>query len=218
MTDFNPNMVDLDTADPAAIVCYLELGENEYNGRLGARIAALFVILIVSSAATFFPVLAAKNTWFRINIYVYFVRSLLLVQVLLSPRLSFTYLIPPIVLLSVLSIFMMDFGAEQYVDRKYGFAHGPSIEDVITDHPGTNAAGGNAHRAALTHNQIHSGDQDPKLLDNITSAQQAKEISPASNSFTNEKNGLSDVEQATLNSENDCRTLFPSTNLCIPHP
>lgn len=36
-----------------------------------SRISALFVILIVSSAATFFPVIAAKNTFFKINIYVY---------------------------------------------------------------------------------------------------------------------------------------------------
>ncbi|KAB8294781.1 hypothetical protein EYC80_006743 [Monilinia laxa] len=223
MTDFNPNMVDLDTADPAAIVCYLELGENEYNGRLGVRIAALFVILIVSSAATFFPVIAAKNTWFKINIYIYLFARYFGAGVIITT--AFIHLLDPaygeigpntcvgmtgswaeyswcpaIVLLSVLLIFLMDFGAEQYVDRKYGFAHGPSIEDVITDQPGTSAAGGNA-RAALTHNQIHSGDQDPRLLDNISSPQQGKENSPASNSFTNEKNGVSDVEQATLNSE-----------------
>jgi zinc transporter 1/2/3 len=68
---FDPNNVNLTTADPAAIVCYLEATGNEYNGRLGARVSALFVILIVSTAATFFPVLAAKATWMRVNIYVY---------------------------------------------------------------------------------------------------------------------------------------------------
>jgi zinc transporter 1/2/3 len=63
--------VDLNTADPAAITCFLAQGENEYDGRLGARISALFVILVVSSAATFFPVVAARVKWLRINIYVY---------------------------------------------------------------------------------------------------------------------------------------------------
>jgi hypothetical protein len=63
--------VDLTTADPRDIVCFLNQGVNEYNGRLGARISALFVILIVSSAATFFPVVAARVRWVRINIYVY---------------------------------------------------------------------------------------------------------------------------------------------------
>jgi len=68
---FDPTNVNLDTADPAAVVCYLEAAGNEYNGRLGARISALFVILIVSSASTFFPVIAARVSWVRINIYVY---------------------------------------------------------------------------------------------------------------------------------------------------
>lgn len=69
--DFDPAHVDLNTADPTAVVCFLNAGGNEYDGRLGARISALFVILIVSSAATFFPVMAARIRSLRINIYVY---------------------------------------------------------------------------------------------------------------------------------------------------
>ena len=38
---------------------------------IGARISALFVILVVSSSATFFPVLAARVRWFRVPLYVY---------------------------------------------------------------------------------------------------------------------------------------------------
>ena len=68
---FDPTSVDLDTADPRDIICYLNAGVNKYNGRLGARISALVVILIASSAATFFPVVAARVRWVRINIYVY---------------------------------------------------------------------------------------------------------------------------------------------------
>jgi zinc transporter 1/2/3 len=68
---FDPTNVDLNTADPAAIVCYLNAGGNEYDGHLGERVSALFVILIVSSAATFFPVVAARVKWVKINIYVY---------------------------------------------------------------------------------------------------------------------------------------------------
>ncbi|ESZ89481.1 hypothetical protein SBOR_10134 [Sclerotinia borealis F-4128] len=220
MTDFNPNMVDLDTVDPTAVVCYLELGQNEYNGRLGARISALFVILIVSSAATFFPVIAARVTWVKINIYVYLFARYFGAGVIIAT--AFIHLLDPaygeigpntcvgmtgswadyswppaIVLLSVMSIFMMDFAAEQYVDRKYGFAHGPSIEDVVTNQPGSNTEGGHARRATLTHNQLHSGDQDSQLFDNITAAQDMKDNSPASNSFSNEK----DVEQTTITSD-----------------
>lgn len=69
--DFDPTSVDLDTADATQIICYLNRGENDYNGQLGARISALFVILICSSAATFFPVIASRVRWVRINIYVY---------------------------------------------------------------------------------------------------------------------------------------------------
>lgn len=68
---FDPQNVDLDTADPRDIICYLDAGENEYDGRLGARISALFVILIVSSAVTFFPVLATRSKKLRIPLYVY---------------------------------------------------------------------------------------------------------------------------------------------------
>jgi zinc transporter 1/2/3 len=69
--DFDPSSVDLETADPRDIICYLTLGENEYDGRLGTRVSALFVILIVSSACTFFPVIATRVKWARVNIYVY---------------------------------------------------------------------------------------------------------------------------------------------------
>ena len=67
----DPTIVDLTTADPRDIVCFLQQSGNNYDGRLGARISALFVILVVSSAATFFPVLAARVKWLKINIFVY---------------------------------------------------------------------------------------------------------------------------------------------------
>jgi hypothetical protein len=68
---FDPTNVDLDTADPKDIICYLNAGENEYDGRLGARVSAIFVILIVSSAVTFFPVLATRSKKLRVPLYVY---------------------------------------------------------------------------------------------------------------------------------------------------
>lgn len=68
---FDPASVDLATADPRDVICYLNAGENEYDGRLGTRVAALFVILVLSSACTFFPVVASRVRWVKINIYVY---------------------------------------------------------------------------------------------------------------------------------------------------
>lgn len=68
---FDPNSVDLDTADPTSIICYLTAGKNEYNGGLGVRISAIFVILIISSMATFFPVVAARSRRVKVPLYVY---------------------------------------------------------------------------------------------------------------------------------------------------
>lgn len=71
ITNFDPNNVNLTSADPTQIVCFLQLGQNEYNGNLGARISALFVILIVSSVATFFPVLSQRSKRFKVPLYIY---------------------------------------------------------------------------------------------------------------------------------------------------
>lgn len=63
---------------------------------------------------------------------------------------------PAIVLASVMGIFLMDFGAEQYVERKYHMDHGlQNVETIITDSP--------ERDGALSHNQLHSGDQDENL-------------------------------------------------------
>jgi hypothetical protein len=69
--DFDPTAVNLTTADPTQVICFLQLGQNEYNGAIGARISALFVILIVSSVATFFPVVTKNSKRFKIPLYVY---------------------------------------------------------------------------------------------------------------------------------------------------
>ena len=63
--------INLNTADPAAIVCYINKATNEYNGSLGARVSSLFVILVISTAVTFFPVMATRSSRFKIPLYVY---------------------------------------------------------------------------------------------------------------------------------------------------
>lgn len=68
---FNASSVDLNTVDPAAVVCYLNSSGNEYNGKLGARISSIFVILFVSTFCTMFPVAAKRIRWLRIPLYVY---------------------------------------------------------------------------------------------------------------------------------------------------
>lgn len=74
-TAFDPNNVNLTAVVEQGlnvdVVCYLNAGGNEYNGKLGARISAIFVVLIVSSAVTFFPVLATRVKRMRVPLYVY---------------------------------------------------------------------------------------------------------------------------------------------------
>lgn len=82
------------------------------------------------------------------------------------------------------SLTLHQFGAEQYVDHKYGFAHGPNIENVITDRPGQTEGGAHAHNGtasqartqSITHNQLHSGDQDENFHDQIAATQAQKDL------------------------------------------
>ena len=140
---FNPNSVNLDTADPREIICYMNAGENDYDGRLGARISAIFVILVVSTAVTFFPMLAKRNPRLHIPHYVYLFARYFGAGVIVAT--AFIHLLDPayneigpascvgmtghwadyswcpaIVLASVMGIFLLDFGAERYVEIKYG--------------------------------------------------------------------------------------------------
>ena len=73
---FDPNNVNLslvtgNDAFMAQVVCYIESSGNGYSGGLGVRISSIFVILIVSSAVTFFPVMASRLKTLRIPLYVY---------------------------------------------------------------------------------------------------------------------------------------------------
>ncbi|KAF7169554.1 hypothetical protein CNMCM5623_002214 [Aspergillus felis] len=142
-SSFDPNNVDLSTADPAQVVCYLSASGNNYNGHLGARISSIFVILAVSTAATFFPVVARRIPSLKIPLYVYLFARYFGTGVIVAT--AFVHLLDPayaeigpntcvgmtgnwasyswppaIALTSTIVIFLMDFGAELYVESKYG--------------------------------------------------------------------------------------------------
>lgn len=160
---FNASAVDLDSADPREIICYLNAGGNEYDGQLGARVAALFVILIVSTLMTFFPVVAERVPSFRIPRYVYLFARYFGAGVIVAT--AFIHLLDPayaeigpascvgmtghwadyswcpaIVLTSVVLIFLMDFGAERYVEIKYGPQNTLDIQGAITMQPDSQRA------------------------------------------------------------------------------
>jgi solute carrier family 39 (zinc transporter), member 1/2/3 len=156
---FDPSNVNLSTADPAQVICFLNAGGNDYDGRLGARISAIFVILVVSTAVTFFPVLASRIKRLRIPLYVYLFARYFGAGVIIAT--AFIHLLDPaysaigpntcvgmtggwaqyswppaIALTSVMLIFLIDFAAEWYVEQKYGFHHADGdVEGKITDSP-----------------------------------------------------------------------------------
>lgn len=143
MADFDPTSVNLNTADPAQIICYINASGNEYNGHMGARISSIFVILVCSTLATLFPIVARRTPSLKIPVYVYLFARYFGTGVILAT--AFVHLLDPaydeigpascvgmtgnwavyswppaIVLTSVVVIFLMDFGAELYVESKYG--------------------------------------------------------------------------------------------------
>jgi len=69
---FDPHNVNLDTASARDIACYQQLSaQNAYSGDLGARVSALFVILLVSTLMTLFPVAAGRVRWVRVPLGAY---------------------------------------------------------------------------------------------------------------------------------------------------
>ena len=97
--------------------------------------------------------------------------------------------VPAIVLTSVMFVFLLDFGAERYVDYKYGSQHAHThVESVVTAH------GAASH--SLSHNQLHSGDQDQNLHNAIAAAQDRKDTAT-----TSKESQKTDVEKASVTSE-----------------
>ncbi|KAL7934945.1 ZIP zinc/iron transport family [Trichoderma chlorosporum] len=170
--DFNPQSVNLTAADARDVICYLNAGGNDYNGQLGARISALFVILVASTATTLFPVLATRVRRLRIPLYVYLFARYFGAGVIIAT--AFIHLLDPayeeigpascvgltggwasyswppaLALSSAMIIFLLDFLAEYYVDRKYKMAH-VEVEGTITSDP----------TVPHSHQGLHSADQD----------------------------------------------------------
>lgn len=68
---FDPENANLTAIDPVSIICYLSDSGPEYDGGLGIRVSALFVILVCSTGLTLFPVVATRVPKLRIPLYVY---------------------------------------------------------------------------------------------------------------------------------------------------
>ncbi|TWU72446.1 high-affinity Zn(2+) transporter zrt1 [Metarhizium rileyi] len=177
---FNASSVDLSSTPLVDIICYLNNSGNAYDDRLGLHIASIFVILVVSTAVTFFPVLATRTRRLKIPLSVYlfaryFGAGVIIATAfvhLLDPAYGSigpascvgmtggwsTYSWPPaIALSSAMIIFLLDFLAEYFVEKRYGLVHA-AVENIITDAPG--ADGNGTHTAYASHKHLHSADQD----------------------------------------------------------
>ncbi|KAH0362594.1 ZIP zinc/iron transport family, partial [Aureobasidium melanogenum] len=153
---FDPENVNLLTADPAQVICALNASGNEYDGKLGARISSIFVIWIISTLVTVFPVAAKRVKRLKIPLHVYlfarFFGSGVIVATAFIHLLDPAYgeigpntcvgmtggwaqysWVPAIALTSVAVIFLVDLIAERYVEMKYGIQHEHlSLQDAIT--------------------------------------------------------------------------------------
>ncbi|KAK0390507.1 hypothetical protein NLU13_0011 [Sarocladium strictum] len=175
--DFDPERVNLtefqDITQQGLITCYFTEAGNQFGGSLGIRIGSIFVIGAVSTAVTFFPVVAARMPRLRIPLYVYlfaryFGSGVIIATAfvhLLDPAYSeigpascvgmtgnwSTYSWPPAIALSAAMLtFLLDFAAEYYVSTRYKIPHAKNeVEDVIT------TAGANGHG----HQHLHSGEE-----------------------------------------------------------
>ena len=178
-SNFDPNAVNLTAADPAQIVCFLNASTNDYDGRLGARISALFVILITSTVVTFFPVVAKRVRWFRVPLYVYLFARYFGAGVIVAT--AFIHLLDPayaeigphtcvgmtghwvgyswppaIVLVMVLLIFLLDFGADRYVETKYGIVNHDDVQSTVTGRPENgHSHGGHSHAGDVRRGNGH---------------------------------------------------------------
>lgn len=185
---FNASSVDLDSTPLVDIICYLNQGNNDDHNRLGLHIASIFVILVVSTAVTFFPVLATRVRRLRIPLSVYLFARYFGAGVIIAT--AFVHLLDPaygsigpascvgltggwasyswppaIALSSAMIIFLLDFLAEYYVEKRHGLLHAP-VENIITDSPGADG-NGTQNSAHQSHMHLHSGDQDERAKPNM---------------------------------------------------
>lgn len=143
MSSFDPTNVNLNMANLRDVVCYIYGSGNDYDGKLGARISSIFVVLITSTFVTFFPVVAKRVRALNIPNVAYLIARYFGSGVILAT--AFVHLLDPsyyeigsntcvgmtgnwiqyswppaFVLLAIAIIFLLDFGAALYVEAKFG--------------------------------------------------------------------------------------------------
>lgn len=147
---------ELKKTNKVDVLCHYAISGNGYNGQMGARISSIFVILLVSSAFTVFPVVSKRIKTWHIPFSVYLFARHFGTGVILAT--AFIHLLDPaykrigpktcvgssgrwadyswcaaIVLASIVVIFLMDLAAEVYVERKYATRHEHTTAALFQD-------------------------------------------------------------------------------------
>ncbi|RAL10663.1 high-affinity Zn(2+) transporter ZRT1 [Aspergillus homomorphus CBS 101889] len=188
MSTFNASEVNLHTASKEEVLCYYAISDNEYNGHLGARVSSIFVILFVSTAFTFFPVVSKGMPSWKIPHNVYIFARYFGTGVILAT--AFVHLLDPaykrigpktcvgvsgywgeyswcaaIVLAAVVMIFLLDLAAEVYVEQKYGIERDEGATHAFIAHEEPYPSQSSAHAAdpeGHSHrNRIHAEKPTP---------------------------------------------------------
>jgi solute carrier family 39 (zinc transporter), member 1/2/3 len=96
---------------------------------------------------------------------------------------SYSY-VAGIVLCSVMLVFLLDFGAERYVEVKYGYEHShPDVEGLV-------ARGGQSHKS---HQALHSSDQQ----DPVSAMREDKAVTDSINKL-DKSSAVNDLEKLGL--------------------
>lgn len=144
---------DVDDAWKTCVLQGVYFGENEYNGWLGARISSIFVIMIVSSFCTLYPVLAKQIPWLKINRWFYMFARNFGTGVIVAT--AFIHLLDPayaeiggsscvgstgnwalyawcpaIILTTIMITFLTDLASSFYVEKKYGKVHQHDFDEI----------------------------------------------------------------------------------------
>ncbi|KAK9447917.1 Zinc/iron permease [Limtongia smithiae] len=144
---YDPNVITVNSTevDDSWKICVLEgvyFGANDYSGDMGARISSVFVILVVSTCFTMFPLVARNVQSLKVPVMAYQVARNFGTGVIVAT--AFVHLMDPaygeigpntcvgstgnwavyswppaVILASVMFIFMMDLISEVYVQKNY---------------------------------------------------------------------------------------------------
>lgn len=156
--EWNPDNVtvsdpNVDDTWKACVLQGVYYGGNDYSGNLGARISSVFVILVVSSWFTLFPIVAKRIKWLKIHKYAYQIARNFGTGVIIAT--AFIHLLDPayteigglscvgmtgnwgiyswcpaIMLATVFITFLVDLFSNVYVQKKYGVIHQHTTDEI----------------------------------------------------------------------------------------